>query len=284
MKHILTIIISLFAIFCNAETKYTSEKTNVLFIGNSITYFHSMPKMVQEMLEENNSNFYIEQSAFPGLSLAGHLTDIITSKTEDGIITRKKEEGEKTETEIKISLKKWDVVILQTGSVNVLIPESREYNVIKAINEIKNLVANPKCKFILFTTWASKSKFPMQYCYPSKTIDKSIEKPVCCSPVFNSLEDEFIELNKSYDLIVNEFNLIKSSHGSIYLEIIEKHPNIELCEDDYHPNKIGAFVNACIFYQMLTDNNATDIIYNGGLNPDLSKLLKHIVTQKLRKK
>jgi hypothetical protein len=104
------------------------------------------------------------------------LDNIIESRTENGISARKKEDGETTETEIKIAENYWDIIIAQTGTVSVLIPENRDLKINKAVTDIKKLVSNPKCKFILFNTWPSKNEYPKQYCYPSRVIDKSIEK------------------------------------------------------------------------------------------------------------
>ncbi|WP_255462885.1 DUF4886 domain-containing protein [Flavobacterium sp. GP15] len=143
MKKIVLILITLISISCKSQSKNTLKEINVLFIGNSFTYFHEMPQTVQKMINETNPNIKIDQITFPGMSLSGHLSDIITSKTENGISTRIKGENEKTETEIKIAEKIWDVIILQTGTVSVLIPENRELKVNKAISEIKRLVSNP---------------------------------------------------------------------------------------------------------------------------------------------
>ena len=142
MKKIVLILISLISISCKSQNKDTLKEINVLFIGNSLTYFHEMPQTVQKMVNETNPNIKIEQITFPGMSLSGHLSDIVTSKTENGISTRKKTETEKTETEIKIEEKNWDIIILQTGTVSVLIPENRELKVNKAISEIKKMVSN----------------------------------------------------------------------------------------------------------------------------------------------
>lgn len=276
MKNLLLILLTLAAISCKSQHTETSGEINVLFIGNSLTYFHDMPQTVQKMLNETNLNINIEQSTFPGQSLNGHLSDIITARTENGITTRKKEVGEKTETEIKITEKKWDFVILQTGTISVLIPENRELKINKAISEIKQLVSNPNCKFILFYTWPSKNNYPEQYCYPSRIIDKSIEKEKCCSPVLESLEQEVKLINAAYDSVAQKNDLIKSDNGNKYYEVLTKYPTIELYEDDSHPNKYGAFLNACIFYQLLTNKKAVDIFYTGEIEPEIAKLLKQI--------
>lgn len=276
MKKILLILITLTTISCKSQQKDSAKEINVLFIGNSLTYFYDMPQMVQKMLNETNLNIRIEQSTFPGQSLDGHLSDIITSRTENGINTRKKEEGEKTETEIKIAEKKWDVVILQTGTISVLIPENRELITNKAISEIKKLVSNPNCKFILFNTWPSKNEYPKQYCYPSRMIDKSILKERCCSPTLENLEQETNLINKSYDSVARKNNLLKSDNGNKFYEVLTNYPEIELYEDDSHPNKYGAFLNACIFYQMLTNKKASELKFTGEIEPKIAELLKQI--------
>lgn len=276
MKKILLILITLTTISCKSQQKNSAKEINVLFIGNSLTYFYDMPQTLQKMLNETNPNVRIEQSAFPGQSLDGHLSDIITSRTENGINTRKKEEGEKTETEIKIAEKKWDVVILQTGTISVLIPENRELITNKAIFEIKKLVSNPNCKFILFNTWPSKNEYPKQYCYPSRMIDKSILKERCCSPTLENLEQETNLINESYDSVARKNNLLKSDNGNKFFEVLTKYPEIELYEDDSHPNKYGAFLNACIFYQMLTNKKASELKFTGEIEPKIAELLKQI--------
>lgn len=276
MKKILLILITITTISCKSQQKKLAKEINVLFIGNSLTYFYDMPQTVQKMLNETNPNIRIEQSTFPGQSLDGHLSDIITSRTENGINTRKKEEGEKTETEIKIAEKKWDVVILQTGTISVLIPENRELITNKAISEIKKLVSNPNCKFILFNTWPSKNEYPKQYCYPSRMIDKSILKERCCSPTLENLEQETNLINESYDSVARKNNLLKSDNGNKFYEVLTKYPEIELYEDDSHPNKYGAFLNACIFYQMLTNKKASELKFTGEIEPKIAELLKQI--------
>jgi len=65
-----------------------------------------MPQTLQEMVNETNPNIKIEQSTFPGMPLNGHLSEIITSRTENEISTRNKKESEKTETEKKNCRKK----------------------------------------------------------------------------------------------------------------------------------------------------------------------------------
>jgi hypothetical protein len=276
LKIILLCIAIFSAFYSKAQQKNSLKNIHVLFIGNSLTYYQDMPQTLQQMLNETDSNVKIEQSTFPGMSLSGHLSDIITSKTKNGINTRKKEAGEKTETEIKIAERQWDIVILQTGTVNVLIPENRELKTNKAISEIQKLISNPNCKFILFNTWPAKNTYPKQYCYPSRLIDPSIQKDKCCSSVLESLEQEVKAINDAYDTVAEINQLIKSDNANKFYNVLVNCPEIELYEDDSHPNKNGAFLNACIFYQMLANKKASQLIYNGEIEPNIATLLKDI--------
>jgi hypothetical protein len=190
MKNILLIILAIAFTSCKSQKIKSSEALNVLFIGNSLTFFYDMPQTLQEMLNETHPNIKIDESTFPGMSLSNHVSSIITSRTENGISVRKKEEGETTETEKKIAERNWDIIILQTGTVSVLIPKNRDLKVNKAISEIKKLASNPKCKFILFNTWTSKKKYPKEYCYSGKSIDKTVEDFDFCSPIIENLEQE----------------------------------------------------------------------------------------------
>lgn len=276
MRNIFFIILVCFVWGVQSQDKTMDSDIHVLFIGNSLTYFYDMPQTLQMMLNETHPNIKIHQSTFPGQSLSGHLSDIITSRTENGISTRKKVEGEQTETELKLAERRWDVIILQTGTVSVLIPENRELKVNKAVAEIKDKVGNPDCKFILFNTWPSKREYPKEYCYPSRIIDPSIEKEECCSLVLKNLEQEIKTIDASYDLVAKENSLVKSNNGDKFYEVLKKYPQIELYDDEIHPNKYGAFLNACIFYQMLTNKKATDLNYIGDVEPETAKLLKQI--------
>ena len=74
------LLITLLVFKCNSQDIKGTDKTNVLFIGNSLTYYHDMPATVQKMMNETNLYFNSEQSTFPGMSLDGHMNNIIESQ------------------------------------------------------------------------------------------------------------------------------------------------------------------------------------------------------------
>ncbi|MFK7811710.1 MAG: DUF4886 domain-containing protein [Maribacter sp.] len=277
MRNILLLIIGLLTFSCQSQKKEKIEDVNVLFIGNSLTYYHDMPKTVQAMLNETDPNIKIEQSTFPGMSLAWHLENIIESRTEDNINTRKKFEGEKTETEIKITEKNWDVVILQEGTVNLLIPEVRDFTVNKAIGKIKTLVDNPECKFIFFTTWPSKRPYPKEYCRDGGRIDESLdEMQDYCSPKIENYEQEFKLVENGHSLIAKRNGMEKTDNGILYRMVKENKPDLTLLEDPIHPNANGAFLNACEFYEILSGKKASKLKVVGQIDPNVAEYLKSI--------
>lgn len=274
----LSFLFALIFFACNtAKSKNETKIQNILFIGNSLTYFHEMPSIVQDMLNETHPGINVEQSAFPGMSLDSHLDNIITSRTENGISTRKKGKGELTKTEKKLLEKSWDIIILQSGTVSFLIPEARQYNIEPAIFKIKELIKNPKCRVLLFSTWPSKVDYPKQYCYSESMINKdTLSLDCCCSVNINNIEQHTALINKAYHETAKALNLEKSNNTDKVYEVLNEYKDLELYEDNIHPNEIGSFLNACVFYQMITGKDALDLKYSGNISEENAKLLKQI--------
>ncbi len=236
-----------------------------------------MPVILQKMFDADKLNFKVTQSTFPGMELKGHLTDIITSRTENGIQVRKKTNGDTTETEKVLSSKKWDYVVLQEGTIKLLIPEAKTLLTIPAIQEIKNRVKDSKTQFILFKTWPSLDTFPKQYCYPSIIIDKSIKKEECCSPTIKSLDEEIRLINSNYDTVATTTGLTSLPITNCFADVLKNHPNINLYEDEIHPSKLGAYLNACVFYKCFTKRKAITIKYYADIDEKTALIIQNVV-------
>ncbi len=193
---------------------FSQKKTNILFIGNSLTYYHDMPKMLQEMFNESRHNYNVEQSTYPGFTLESHLNSIIIKYEDGNIETRTKEKNEITETEKKIASKKWDIVILQESPGNQIFPEVIQEITNPAINKIQQLVNNDKCQFYVFNTWISINfKYPQdKFCVPkhyfswekyyqNEEISNAIK---FCSLEITDSKTNLKILNESYNSISNK--------------------------------------------------------------------------------
>lgn len=283
MKKTIAILCAVLFFGCKSKPIPNQDKINVLFIGNSLTYFHDMPTTLQSMLNEKHYNFNIEQSTFDGMTLSGHLTDMIIKKSGDTLYTRVKEIGEITETEKKIASKKWDIIILQEGSMNHYFPDVVKEFTEPTIKKIKKL-ANKDCKFIVFNTWVSKGKYPREKeCIAKDYFDEkkyymgeevSKEEKFCSLERLN-LEQDVKILSESFDRIKKEDDLTISNHCQIHYNVRKKYPEIELYDDNAnHPSEAGSFLNACVFYNLLTGGKASKLKFFGKLNPKTAKILK----------
>jgi hypothetical protein len=270
---------------CKSNPIGLQEKINVLFIGNSLTYYHDMPLTLQKMLGEKGLNYDIEQSTFPGMPLSWHLENIITKKEDDGsIYTRVKNEGERTETESKIMSKNWDIIILQEGTFNLYFPEVILEVIQPTIKKIQVLNKNKSCKYIFFNTWIFKNNnyplnsiclnkhdFDWKKYYVNEEI--SNKEKFCSLDILNEIDNLRI-LNESLNPIKDNNNLIITNHPDIHFKIRKFFPEIELYDDDFHPSEVGSFLNACVFYKLLTNKNPKKLKYIGKLTKETAEIIK----------
>ena len=118
------------------------DALNVLFVGNSFTYFFNLPQVVSAMAESKGFTINTRQSTVGGSNLEQHW------KSEKGTLTR------------SILLEeKWDYVVFNNHSLSpIATPESfHEYGT-KFAELVKSLGAEP----VFMMTWAYKSNPAMQ--------------------------------------------------------------------------------------------------------------------------
>ncbi len=113
------------------------DVTEVLFVGNSFTFFWNMPQMVEAMAKDQNVPLITSQSTVGGSNLEQHY------------------KGEKgTETNKILENEKFDYVILQDHSSSTIdTPERFEEYSQKMTDLVKTREAEP----IFFITWGYKS-------------------------------------------------------------------------------------------------------------------------------
>ncbi|MGF7215933.1 hypothetical protein GGR92_002073 [Spirosoma lacussanchae] len=251
-------------------------KKNVLFIGNSLTYYAGMPDYLKAMLVASNQPIDVVVSAYPGMALEDHLRHIIESRTQDGINTRPKRTGEQTLTETLLLSKQWDIVILQEAPVRILIPEARKYSTQESIRKIKQRIVNPRCQFILFQTWAPSGTFPTQFCYPAFLLNRAADKESYCSVQINNLDEEYKLLKINYDSVRINTQVGLVDIGRVYYKASKEQPSLKLIDQDSHPTKLGAYLNAYMFYKFLVNQRLSSLAYYGDLARDEAILLQRL--------
>ncbi|MBP6584664.1 MAG: DUF4886 domain-containing protein [Flavobacterium sp.] len=261
---------------CISEKKLPKKEINILFIGNSLTYYNEMPQILQKILETQNLNYKISQSTYPGISLTQHLNRKAVVIDKETKLTPLSIND--TSTTVKLlKLKQWDFIVLQDGTVRLLIPEVKNLMVIAAINSFKENTKYGKPDFVLFKTWPNLDTFPKQHCYPSAIIDKSITKDMCCSPLMASKEEEAKLINIAYDTVAIATHVSTVPITDCFMEIIKLYPNINLYQDKSHPSKFGAYLNACMFFKYFTKQKARSIKYTAGIDEKIAHTIQDVV-------
>jgi hypothetical protein len=277
MRNATILLMCVFIFSFSKEKPDQKEKINVLCIGNSLTYYHDMPGMLQKMLDSANLNYEIIQATQPGQSLEGHFNDMVDSIVDGSSWTHHKEPGDTTPTEKILYSKKWDHIVLQEGQVRYLIPEVRALKVVPSLLYIKQLVKANDTKLVLFKTWASIDAFPKQDCYPSTIVDRSIKKQQCCSPRFKFYYQEASYLNFAYDSVAKVTNIPTLPITDCFAFIVKNHPAINLNDDHCHPSTYGSYLNACVLFKYLTKQKASSIIYFADLDKKSAVTIQNAV-------
>ncbi len=235
------LIIISFLIICNYVV-YSQKTKNVLFIGNSQTFYNDLPALTSNIATSLGDVLNYEESTIPSFSLKQHLN--------------------KLETINKIKKGGWEYVILQEqSSLPALWNSFVEENVYPYIQQMKDFILehNPCAKIILYHTWGYKLGF-QTYCstYPN----------VCdYNGMDNELQKRFIEMQ-------TKFNAIISPVGPVWRNIRNSFPDIELFDlDNTHPSLKGSFTGALTFYTVIFEKDASSSTYNPGIpNPDATKI------------
>lgn len=227
-----------------------------------------MPELLQKMFNEQNDNIEVFYRVSPGFSLKNHLkAEIETKSALTNMILN--------EFNLKrLLLEDWDYVILQEGTVRFLIPEVRKYNVETAITEIKNTLKET-CRVILFETWVSESAYPKKYCYPKRAIKNSnLNNNKYCSSTYLNSKNHFEAIKEAYQICSRNSEVGYSNNGELFFKFSKKNPEIKLLEDDIHPSISGAYLNACVFYELLTNKSIEKIEFSGKLTKIDAKKIK----------
>jgi hypothetical protein len=259
-----------------ASERYVNDSIKVLFVGNSLTYYNAMPQLLQQMLNEGEEKVKIEQSTFPGVQFQHHLLWMQSHGEANEV---DKENGNLFLTKDALNQSKWDYVILQQGSVGYLIPEYVEKSLEPTIKEIVEIFDKKGTKSILFQTWAISKYLPQTYCYPKNTKDYNAPLDEFCSPKIESEAQEINLISESCKKIAESNQMILSKNGELFYHFKIKHPDIKLIDEEAHPTKAGAFLNSCIFYELVTNKKAKELEFLGDLDIKTSAKIKKFVTE-----
>jgi hypothetical protein len=210
----------------------------VLFVGNSYTYYNSMPAMVRELAEGDpgSAPVYSVEYTAPSWSWKDAAQD-------DGLADALEDF-------------EWDVVVLQDISWHLsLSPEDRRRMAYPYAVALDRLVREGGARTMLFMTWGYR--------------DGALEGD-SFDAMQARLAEGFTDLGSLLDAEVVPV-------GIAWAEALRRRPGLDLWKrDGGHPSKLGSYLAACVFYGVLTGRDPTGSDFAGGLTAGEALFLQDV--------
>ena len=204
----------------------------ILFIGNSFTTHHKLPDTVGAISTSRGLSVSITNASKPGFQLGSHIEDV--------------------DTLAKIDQGNWDFVVMQEQSLMPAYAAIYSDNRVAFAQDIATLydrikVGSPAAKIVLYETWAYKPTHP-SYGFGSAAGD---------SPEIMQARLTLAYKNAAADVVASGRPDVEIARVGAAREVNRTHLNIDMFEDDYHPNPDGSYLAGLVIYSTIF--NATPI-------------------------
>lgn len=224
MRNLFFYIVLFFANFTFAQSY------DVLFIGNSYTYYNNLPEMISNIANDLGDTVNYDQNTPGGTSLYAHSQNQTTIN--------------------KINQQNWDFVVLQDQSQRPsLSPSYVAASVYPYATQLVNLInSNYICSEpVFYMTWGRK--------YGDQTNCQSYP-PVC---TFLGMQER---LRDSYLTMGLDNNASVSPVGIAFKNSISLDSTIDLyTSDNSHPSIYGSYLAACTFYSTIFKKSSVGCSY-----------------------
>ena len=231
---------------CNNQ----SDSLNVLFIGNSYTFYNNLPTMISSIANSMGDFLNTEGSLVGGATLQNHANNNNTTDL--------------------IMMGDWDYIVLQEQSQYPSFPLWQvEQDVFPYASQLNDLVNqyNECGNTVFFMTWGREN---------GDQSNCQNWPPVC---TYEGMDDL---LRERYMTMANDNNALVSPVGAVWRFIRESGYNIDLYStDESHPSFLGSYVAAVCFYTTLFQKNPLEIPWNSdlGISEDNAQLINQTVKQ-----
>lgn len=192
------------------------KKINILFIGNSYTYYNDMPTIFKNIAAEQGIDLNVTSVTKGGYSLSqlADITDKYGKLADDTLKTQK-----------------FDVTFLQEQSI---LPITDNAKFLSGATKLNEKIKQNGSKTVLYQTWGRNSN----------------------SPDLKSLDLTTASMSKNlataYQNAAKELSCIVSPVGDAFLDVFENHPSVDLYNpDDSHPSIIGSTLAALCHFVTL---------------------------------
>jgi hypothetical protein len=224
------------------QTSVSSETSlNVLFVGNSFTFFNDMPSLVRQLAEaaHEEKTFASTQETPGGFTLKQHWDKGVAAQL--------------------LQSKHWDYVVLQEQSQALSFAQWQRFqDVHPYARQLNNVAWQNKAKVIVFMTWGYANGD-----LENRQSDSFLDMQ-------NRLTDGNMELAKDLSATV-------APVGTAWRQALSRNPQIGLWgEDGRHPSLKGSYLAACVFYKLFYQKSPVGNPFTAGLSSSEAYLLQEI--------
>ncbi len=216
---------------------------NILFIGNSFTFYNDMPTMVMDIGLSNDLDIRVEQISYGGYDLSDYIED--SSDDLQEVID-------------KLGEREWDYVILQEHSSK---PYYDKEEFLSSVDTLSQIIKDNGAEVILFSTWSYRDGS-----------SKLSSTGLTYTEFYNAL-------TSAYEEAAELSNTSIAPVGTAFYNLTMEQPEINLLvSDDFHPRVEGSYVTAYIFYtQIFGEENNNEYTPSGLSNETLIILREYAV-------
>ena len=220
------------------------REIQVLFIGNSYTYFNNLDATVKAMIEVSGRRARVERSTFGGWRLRQHFKGEVPKNNPNAIPTPE-------------ALKKaqWDYVVLQEQSCGPVDQRAEYLEYGKKMNDLVK-ENNPATNVLLYQTWgrcdgmfegygddeARKAEviaaFTKRYSEPNEATIEALKDGMQggCARLAKETEAVVVPVGKAFQEVGDKVDLHANEKG----------------QKPHHPSPAGTYLAACLFFKTIT--------------------------------
>ena len=230
----------------------SKDPLEVLFIGNSYTFYHDMPRMVTQIAGSAGCKVEVSWATNGGYQLSLHAQDPTTIDA--------------------IHEKPWDGVVLQNQSQQpAFLPEEVRERSLPAVEILAGEVyaTHPQAQILFYSTWGRRAgdKANCKYNPRVCTFDGHTEALEAGYSVYaEAVAGDLVRVGRAYQFVERD-PAAAVSFGDLY------------DRDGSHPSLFGSYLTAAVFFYQLTGVSPEGQAFPPALLPEEAAYLQQIAAR-----
>jgi len=230
----------------------TKDPLEVLFIGNSYTFYHDMPRLVTQIAGSAGCQLDVSWATNGGYQLSLHAQDPITIDA--------------------IHEKPWDVVVLQNQSQQpAFLPEEVRERSLPAVQVLANEVyaTHPTAQILFYSTWGRRSgdKANCKYNPRVCSFDGHTEATEAGYGVYaEAVGGDLVRVGRAFQFVERD-----QAAAVAFADLYDR--------DGSHPSLFGSYLAAAVFFYQLTGVSPEGQAFPSALLPEEAAYLQQIAAR-----